>query len=113
MIVYSIGIIDHWNGWQNPKRVFRAASKDTEDGRTWADWEKLWTEAQWLAGRLGWEGDVRQGPYVAVVPNRPDEFWECSVIIGWKQDNNGSTFIASERFALRWLDDCDMVRSGQ
>ena len=112
MFVYSVGIIDHWSGWQRPEDVFKTGpADDFEALHDWKDWERLWSEARDLAGRLGWEGDVRQGQFVTVLPNAPDEFSEGAVVIGWKQDNNGATFIASERYHLPWLDDCDLVTS--
>lgn len=107
MIVYDVGIIDYWSGWQMPEQVF---NQDDDSGdHTWNRWQELWGTAQNLASDLGWEGDISSGPYVSAVPNKPDEFWECSVLIGWKQFNNGQTFIASERFALPWLADCEQT----
>lgn len=102
MIVYQIEPIDHWNGWHKPSDLFRALIDgwDTE----WLDpldWEKSWTKAQMLALRIGWEGDFRTGPLVTVLPDQgqgPPPF-----IIAWKQDNNGTTFVASP-FHLTWLD---------
>jgi hypothetical protein len=42
------------------------------------------------ARRAGWEGDIREGPYVAPIMNDMDD-----VIVAWKQDNNGTTFVAA------------------
>jgi hypothetical protein len=56
-----------------------------------------------LATRIGWEGDFRNGPFISAMPaehgNGYSEF-----LIAWKQDNNGTTFIASP-FPLLWLED--------
>lgn len=39
----------------------------------------------------GWEGDVREGPFVFSVPAESDMQWGLAL----KQDNNGTTFVAS------------------
>jgi len=49
-----------------------------------------------------WEGDFRNGPVVMCLPK--DEHFEFAFV--WKQDNNGTTFVASP-IELPWLDeDC-------
>jgi hypothetical protein len=51
----------------------------------------------------GWEGDIREGHFFAGLPVRPGED-PGEVIVGLKQDNNGTTFIWSP-FELSWLAD--------
>jgi len=102
MIVYQIEPIDHWNGWHKPSDLFRsmAFTLDTE----WLDpldWASAWSQAQKLAIKLGWEGDIREGPYVTVLPDQGGS--TPPFVIAWKQDNNGTTFVASP-FHLTWLD---------
>ena len=102
MIVYKIGPIDHWNGWHEPSDLFRALSGfgDCE----WldpADWERSWNKAQKLALQLGWDGDIRTGPFVTVLPDQDGS--TPPFLIGWKQDNNGTVFVASP-LHLPWLE---------
>jgi hypothetical protein len=59
------------------------------------DWAPMWEQAKKLARQIGWEGDIRTGPYVTVIPNIPGNYCPCDVLIAWNQDNNGATFIAS------------------
>lgn len=58
--------------------------------------------AEAMNGTAGWEGDVRGDDlYVFALPGHSG-----STLIGyvWKQDNNGSTFVASP-VRLQWLDE--------
>ena len=41
--------------------------------------------------KLGWEGDIRQGPFFFAVPGDGSMRFGCIV----KQDNNGNCFVAS------------------
>jgi hypothetical protein len=54
-----------------------------------------------MALEAGWEGDIRHGSGPFVCP-LPDGDCGSEYLIAWKQDNNGSTFIASP-FCLPWL----------
>lgn len=102
MIVYKIEPIDHWIGWHKPSDIFRAllAEWDCEWLRP-ADWERSWNKAQKLALRLGWDEDIRTGPFVTVIPDQEGSM--PPFLIGWKQDNNGTTFVASP-LRLPWLE---------
>ena len=100
MIVYALIPIDFWNGWLKPSDLFRVSVGD--DDTKWhdpAEWVSMWAKAQELARKVGWEGDIREGPYVTVLPEPPGP---SPVVIGWKQDNDGTTFIATP-FELPWL----------
>lgn len=100
MFVCRLAPIDHWSGWQRPEDVFKIRVDD-EERHTAEHWASLWQEARRLAEMLGWEGDIRQGPYVTVLP--VVDGWVSPVIVAWKQDNNGTTFVASP-YELSWLD---------
>jgi hypothetical protein len=103
MIVYRIPPIDQWSGWQKPRDVFTGLDDADADSHLAADWKPLWATAKKMAKFLGWEGDIREGPYVTVLPNAPGEFAPGGIIIAWKQDNNGETFLASPR-RLAWIE---------
>lgn len=102
MFVYATGPIDDWAGWQKPEDVFRvSALMQRRPGfRDPAEWLRTWVLAREGARKLGWEGDCHQGPFVSVLPNPGN--MDSELIIGWKQSNNGVTFIAS-RFELPWV----------
>ena len=62
----------------------------------------LWEFGKSLAKKVGWEGDIREGPYVFFIPDPGSfEMRQCFV---FKQDNNGETFIISP-FEMPWLRD--------
>jgi hypothetical protein len=101
MFVYAIQPIDFWNGWQNPSDLFRVSTHEySTDYHNPAEWGPAWTKAKELARQVGWEGDIREGPYVTVLPHSDGGF--PPFVIGWKQENNGDTFIAAP-FELPWL----------
>lgn len=104
MIVYRIQPIDCWAGWQKPGDLFKVMPTgcETFDCYNAEEWIPLWKRAQALAKEVGWEGDIRTGPYVTILPVPSDESSDCPVVIAWKQDNNGTTFVASP-YPLFWL----------
>ena len=115
MIVYRCEPIDFWFGWQRPGAVFRP---DASGGGAYfhhlvEEWPPLWERAKRLARSLGWEGDVREGPFVTVLPPADGACSPSPVAIAWKQGNNGATFIATP-YRLPWLDDghVDMAEEG-
>ena len=102
--------IDWWQGWTHQKDYLKALASDDEvidgshtDGIV-AYGEAL-GEAKRLALNAGWEGDMRDGPYVSALPDL-DCTGLCPILIAWKQDNNGTTFIFSP-FELPWLKNGD------
>ena len=105
MYVYRTGYIDFWDGWQRPADVFKVSNHyhykyHVDDSYlTPKLWETTWERAQVGARSLGWEGDVREGPYVSMcpIPDYEEEVYDNdgTFFIAWKQDNNGITFIAS------------------
>jgi hypothetical protein len=68
-----------------------------------------WERAQFIARRVGWEGDVREGPWFCPLPA---EGSDETFLIVWKQDNNGQTFVASP-YRLPWLETGDDVTSAE
>lgn len=84
--VYSLAPIDFWSGWTKAEHA-------VDEYFTQSDLDALWAKASDLALDAGWEGDVRSGPYVAGFPD-PDTGGPA-VMIAWKQENNGTTFVAS------------------
>lgn len=102
MIVYELSPIDNWSGWQKPEAVFRLEIDDPTVHDT-TDWLPLWEKAKTLAGRLGWEGDIREGPFVTVIPEDGLGGGPSAVVIAWKQNSNGTTFVASP-YHLSWLE---------
>lgn len=105
MVVYCVNPIDDWKGWQEPYPLFAEDEDDYNTTLTPTKWKPLWDKAQRLALRVGWEGDIRDGPFVTIIPGSMFmHSGEPLAIIGWKQDNNGTTFLASP-FRLPWIED--------
>lgn len=110
MFVYQVSPIDFWNGWIGEKEFLMSYVEDHTHGR-YADLDMLAHRikeystfregALALAKRAGWEGDIRDGPYVAAMP-----YGDCEskFMIAWKQSSDGTTFIASP-FRLPWLEE--------
>ncbi len=108
LYAYELSPIDHWGGWRRPEDVYRVSSAaegavpwpgEHLDARGWPD---LWARAQRVARKTGygWEGDIREGPFLTVLP--PGEYGEPLVVIAFKQDNNGMTYVVSP-VPLPWL----------
>ena len=55
-----------------------------------------------LGHKVGWEGDIREGPFIAGLPTN-ETGNDGHIMIAWKQDNNGDTFVVSP-FKLPWLE---------
>jgi hypothetical protein len=110
MIVYCLAPIDEWIGWNHKNDVFKEIITEelAYEFRDIEEWNRLWAQASELGRQVGWEGDIREGPYVSMLPN-PGGDPQCSVLIAWKQDNNGTTFVASP-YRLPWLDEGGWVR---
>ena len=93
--------IDFWEGWLTEDQYKSQLTADDDFGRasTIAEYEELRDEAFELARAKGWEGDIRQGPFIAGIPTGDHT---TGIMIAWKQHNNGTTFIASP-LKLPWL----------
>jgi hypothetical protein len=108
--VYRLCAIDDWAGWQrldhfvqrcqiprDPKEDYFADAVDPDLAiKTLV----FVMEAAGAAARFGWEGDIR-GHTVYVSALLPSPLSSGgNLVVGWKQDNNGCTFIAS-RWPIR------------
>ena len=121
MFVYHTAPIDFWAGapdvltYVNSLKRFNSVREliddmegfmkvpaETEDCSQAEEIVELLRQALSLAKDIGWEGDFRAPPHICFVPY-PDEACFKKIFV-WKQDNNGSTFIASE-IPLPWLND--------
>jgi hypothetical protein len=93
---------DRWVGWMRPEAAITAG----DESPLHEDWsreiEQIVEHAkQQFRERTSWEGDIRQGPYVAgLMP--PDHGQEFQVAVGLKQDNNGMIFVWSP-YEMPWL----------
>lgn len=81
--VYRIEPIDDWNGW-TPLSQYLRGVEDAGVPNLIAFIGRACT----VAAKHGWEGDMTEVRVIRV-PGRND------VIVAWKQDNDGSTFIAA------------------
>lgn len=92
---YCICPIDYWVGATEYMMFFRSAEPN----------DALFVTDMLVAGQrlakeeLSWNGDVREGPYVMALPGDT----ACELVVAWKHDNNGDTFIISP-VELPWLD---------
>jgi len=98
LFVYRLGPIDHWDGWDNVRYHLLRDANDFDCIGPSVVQSRL-EIAQLLARFIGWEGDIREGPFLSGIP------WETGIpqfILAWKQNNNGETFVASP-VQLTWL----------
>jgi hypothetical protein len=109
LFFYRISPIDNWIGWVPIEDLLLQEplpGGTLMDGRYWPhdpnDVMQRLNKAKIIARRrLGWEGDIREGPYVCPLPMNDYGF---EYLIAWKQDNNGTTFVVSP-CALPWLEE--------
>lgn len=119
--VYMIEPIDDWSGWMDKAALMSSlafvdfhehppaltiSEKIKHDLRrskeALGDFEAL---AMAAARTVGWEGDIRDGPYFSALPPKAfDNYCFVAVMMALKQDNNGQTFIVSP-YELPWLAD--------
>lgn len=93
MFVYVIPPIDLWEAWL-PEKEFRAK---IEDGGLESEFDEFRKDALRVALALGWEGDFREGPYVTALIHPQFCGATLEYVLAWKQDNNGTTYLASPR----------------
>ena len=92
--------IDFWPGWSRP--ILRADHEPERPDDVFVilrpAYATAWELAQEGARHLGWPGDVREGEGVfvsgAFLPE-PLSWGSTGFMLGWKEDNNGTTYIAS------------------
>jgi hypothetical protein len=113
MFVYELSPIDDWHGMVTLGQYFacrcriqeREGYPGPDAGNEFDGVLRFLFEAMDHARTHGhWEGDVRR-LYVSSVPT---DDHECDLILGWKQSNNGTTYIASRR-ELPWLSERQLV----
>lgn len=94
---YEIPPIDWWAGTLPFEMYLMTLHGPDETRAAYA----LLDQAKELALRQGWEGDMREGPFIFATP--PDDGCSCFDIgVAWKQDNNGTTYVVTPR-AMPWL----------
>lgn len=110
--LYHLLPIDFWDGWTTEYDYLRGLfAADFENGGRGAykdavaAYISLRAKAERMALKAGWEGDIRGGDvYVSALPPHDDESGSrCDIMVAWKQDNNGETFVYSPR-PLPWLE---------
>lgn len=101
MFVYELSPIDFWDGWTRYSEMLERSRSIPGNGISDNELEKLFRRAKNAARRVGWDGDMREGPYVSGLPSNES----CPFLMfAWKQDNNGTSFVTSP-FELPWLTD--------
>lgn len=100
---YEAGIIDYWCGWltfdEMYKKIKEGAINTGGDGNVEYAIQGflLFIHKVYLAAvDLGWEGDIREGPYFTVYPGGEIGSGVWPLVMSWKQDNNGVSFLGSE-----------------
>jgi hypothetical protein len=107
--LYRLDPIDWWGGWTSEFDYLRGLFTDeyADDNRDQiADYISLRAKAERMALKAGWEGDIRGGEvFVSALP--PNKIGSaCPIMIAWKQDNNGETFVYSP-WPLPWLENAE------
>lgn len=103
--VYEVPPIDDWSGYN---LLF------LEDLICDTKWLNLIHHSfKILRFSSNWEEDVREGPFISMLPGNEIPFAHWVVLV--KQDNNGNTYIVS-RYSLDYLNDylvkCNIVEKG-
>lgn len=97
LYVYELNPMDFgWEGMQ-PVDQYRTRLKEEVahyDPKAIDQFEEFYNRALSAGKQLGWEGDFRAGtgPHVAALPDHDSAL----LMLVWKQDNNGTTFVASQ-----------------
>jgi hypothetical protein len=102
--VYDMGPnMDRWVGWSTVEDVARAGRESMMREDDWPSYIEPIVEhaKEQFRERTGWEGDVREGPFVSgLMPPEPGD--EFVVAVALKQDNNGWIYVWSP-YQLPWL----------
>lgn len=99
LYLYVLSPIDFWDGWVKEDQFLARPGDEYEDGGK-KRYANYLTRAFTAARTSHWEGDVKDGPYISGLPGADTSCPE--IMIGWKQYNNGTTFICSP-FPLPWV----------
>ena len=121
MYIYEISPIDFWEGctlledYVSKKLKHLIETNATLDAYAYGDLVDIlnfFDDAKKMAKKHGnFEDDLREGggPYVAGIPR--EGYPECALMIMWKQDNSGTTYVASQIY-LPWLKDDLIFENG-
>ena len=105
MFAYARAAIDFWPGWLAESEFREQLSREyapDDASKVWAGYQHFRAGAMEAARKIGWEGDIRSGPFVSGLPTG-ETADDGHVMIAWKQDNNGDTFVAAP-YRLPWLE---------
>lgn len=95
--VYEMSPVDFWQGWQPATAVVTSEvdefGQPPEGKVSRQEYDAAWDLAAATAAEAGWEGDIRGEVYVSALPAAGAV--TSKLLLGWKQDNNGTTYIAS------------------
>ena len=101
--IYKIAPMDHWIGWREEYDFLNDLEKLDDDsyGAAIQAYEAFNVHAYHKACKAGLGAETYDGPYVAALPTSDGEI---RLVMAWKQENNGTTFIASP-VSLEHLED--------
>lgn len=107
MFAYVREPIDHWLGWMTEDQYCLQVRADSRDSKiaekSIRKYKAFRGRAYALGMKADWDGDINEGPFIAGLPtNRTAD--DGHIMIGWKQSNNGTTYIVSP-LKLPWLED--------
>lgn len=105
LYVYCLPPIDYWIGWQDVESWL--LREDVEGSYEIPEYTKMFEAGKRLAKEIGWAGDICEGPFITGLPPHWGEH-TSDFIIGWKDDDNGTTYIVSPR-ELPWLKEEDSM----
>jgi hypothetical protein len=109
MFAYARAAIDFWPGWLSEEefkaQLAHRCFTQRDIANAWSRYEQFRDRAYDLAKKVGWEGDIRSGPFIAGLPTHETAI-DGNVMLAWKQDNNGDTFVVSP-YKLPWLEGGD------
>ena len=113
VVLYRLPPIDFWSGWTHEDHVEFYEMFEEDRPTLGVDrqvYHRFKARALELARDLGWEGDTRHGFYVSGFPDLHST--GTCVLLGWKQNHEGRSFLASP-FALTYLEGhCDAKKTG-
>lgn len=96
LFCYHIAPIDFWHGVLTGEELLTTIYRQGEPhfaqiAHECQEIARLVAKAEGAFRQMGWEGDIREGPFFFAVPAEP------AMLLGYvlKQDNNGSCFVAS------------------
>jgi len=105
--VYELGPVDYFDGAMTVDQAIKSSNEDVGQEIL----RSFLQAARAVIDESSWEGTITDGPYVIALPPVDGDF---SLLWGfiWKQNNNGTTFIASP-LPLWWLDEPSYSQTGK